>query len=56
MQQTLTKNYEEVIANENELHAFGVIVADEPTKESNDMSKRSKAFIRNTQKKETIDI
>jgi len=55
VKKNLTKNYEEAIIVEKDLHAIGVILEDEPKKDSKDMGKRSQPpGIRANKKEPTV--
>jgi len=56
MKPTLLENCEEAIILEKDLHTIGVIVDDESTNNSKDMSRRSQTIVRKEQEKEASEI
>ena len=56
MKDSLAQNFEEAIAVEKDLHAIGVIVDDELSKDSKYMSKRSQPSLSKAMDKEAIDF
>ncbi len=56
VKQTLTKNYEEEITVEMDLHMIRFIADDEPTKDSKGTGKRSQTSVSKAKEKENINI
>lgn len=56
MKQTLSKNFQEEINVEKDLHVIGVIIDDEPAKDSKYVGMRSQTTVSKVKEKETSEI